>query len=262
MTRSEAGKLGAQVSTPRLRAAAKKKYYENPSYCQQCGKLIHPKEDNGKAFAEARRKKFCDKSCAAIYNGSNRNRKPWSEEAKIRFRKLMKQRFPNATPTGRKKGQATRESSGKCERCGVEVPYRQINRDGCVAEYYLKRYYCDECATKARVAKLSTHPKVGNGVDLVEELTKGELREHYAFKTFRSYFPLQARKVYEKSGKPKVCKICGYSKAVDICHKRPVSDFPDDTPVRDINHIDNLTCLCKNHHWELDHDLLDDGVVL
>jgi hypothetical protein len=262
MTRSEAGKLGAQVSAPRILAAAKKKYYENPSYCKQCGSLIHPKEDSGKAFAEARRKKFCDKSCAAQYNNLHKERKPWSDEAKQRFSELMRLRHPNSKPSGRKKGQATRESSGPCEMCGQTVTYRKLDNKHRGEGYYLYRYYCDSCAKKAKAAKISTHPKIGNGVDFIEDLTKAELREHYNYKCFRAYFPQTARKVYISSGKPLQCQICGYSKAVDVCHKRPVSDFPDDAPVKEINHIDNLTCLCKNHHWELDHNLLDEGVIL
>lgn len=263
MTRSEAGKLGALKSNPKQKAEAKKRYYENPNYCRQCGQIIHPQEGVPQACSRAREKKFCNKTCAAKYNNLHRTRKPWSEETRQRVIKSLNKRFPNRSERPqRKKGQPTLDPSGKCERCGDTIQFRKINRKDRGDGWYLFRFYCDGCAPKARAAKLSTHPKVGNGVDQIADLTKGEMKEHYNRDAIRSYTTKTARQNYLKSGQPLTCRICGYSKAVDVCHKRPVSDFPDDTPVKDINHIDNLTCLCKNCHWELDHDLLDEGVVL
>lgn len=46
------------------------KYYENPSYCIQCHKII---EIGNEKPSQTKKKKFCSHSCAAIYN--NRNRK-------------------------------------------------------------------------------------------------------------------------------------------------------------------------------------------
>lgn len=50
------------------------------------------------------------------------------------------------------------------------------------------------------------------------------------------------------------CK-CGYSKHVEICHKRPISDFPLTTLISEVNHPDNIVQLCRNCHWELDHHI-------
>ena len=58
---------------------------------------------------------------------------------------------------------------------------------------------------------------------------------------------------FKNSGKPLVCKLCNYEKHVEICHRKSVSDFSDETTVSEINHIDNLVALCPNHHWELDN---------
>lgn len=66
-----------------------------------------------------------------------------------------------------------------------------------------------------------------------------------------------ARRVYRKSGRPRSCLVCGYSKHVDICHRRGIATFSPTTLVVDINHLDNLVALCKNHHWEFDHGLLE-----
>lgn len=53
------------------------------------------------------------------------------------------------------------------------------------------------------------------------------------------------------------CAYCGYDKHVDVCHIKEVSSFADSAMVdSEINNIENLIKLCKNHHWELDKGLL------
>lgn len=58
--------LGAQASAKKQRTAAIARYYENPNRCLQCGSVIEVKD--GMKVAEARSKKFCDRSCAGSYN--------------------------------------------------------------------------------------------------------------------------------------------------------------------------------------------------
>jgi len=60
----------------------------------------------------------------------------------------------------------------------------------------------------------------------------------------------------EKMKKIKSCEICGYSKHVQACHKKPISSFSLDTKISIINENDNIMCLCPNCHWEYDHGLL------
>ena len=52
------------------------------------------------------------------------------------------------------------------------------------------------------------------------------------------------------------CSVCGYSTHVEACHIRPVSDFPQDATVGEINDRSNLMYLCPNHHWEFDHGMI------
>ena len=62
MTRSEAGRLGAERSRPmqeKLKQERIEKYNENPNVCLNCGKALP---------YEKRQNKFCDHSCNAIYN--------------------------------------------------------------------------------------------------------------------------------------------------------------------------------------------------
>ncbi|WP_225894357.1 HNH endonuclease [Atlanticothrix silvestris] len=60
-----------------------------------------------------------------------------------------------------------------------------------------------------------------------------------------------ARNIYRQSDKPKQCAVCGYDKHYEVCHIKPIKDFPNNRFVGQINHIDNLLALCPNHHWEL-----------
>jgi len=65
-----------------------------------------------------------------------------------------------------------------------------------------------------------------------------------------------ARRVASTAGYLRECTICGYSHQVDCAHIRPVADFPPEALLSEVNSISNLSGLCPNHHWELDHGVL------
>lgn len=50
------------------------------------------------------------------------------------------------------------------------------------------------------------------------------------------------------------CHQCGYSKHVELCHIKPISQFSEDALIEEVNAISNVVQLCRNCHWELDHD--------
>jgi len=52
------------------------------------------------------------------------------------------------------------------------------------------------------------------------------------------------------------CYVCGYSKHIEVCHKKPINQFSLDSSIDDINDISNLVGLCPNCHWEFDNGLL------
>jgi hypothetical protein len=52
------------------------------------------------------------------------------------------------------------------------------------------------------------------------------------------------------------CQNCGYEKHVELCHKKRITSFSDDTLIGIINSPDNLLVLCPNCHWEYDNGLL------
>jgi hypothetical protein len=73
----------------------------------------------------------------------------------------------------------------------------------------------------------------------------------------RSSIRRHAEKIYKRSNQPKRCLICLYVKHYQVSHVRAVSDFPDDTLIKQINDIRNLLAFCPTHHWEYDHNELD-----
>jgi hypothetical protein len=70
-----------------------------------------------------------------------------------------------------------------------------------------------------------------------------------------------SRKKFLKSGFSMECAICGYSLHVDICHIKGINEHEETDMIKDVNHIDNLIPLCKNHHWELDNGHIEKAIV-
>jgi predicted restriction endonuclease len=58
--------------------------------------------------------------------------------------------------------------------------------------------------------------------------------------------------VLEKYGT--ACVICGYDVHVEAAHLAPKHELSDDR-------IENGVPLCPNHHWELDHDIVNTDQV-
>lgn len=113
----------------------------------------------------------------------------------------------------------------------------------CQAEIPNGRTVCDECNRSV--------------VDWSQR-TIGELRRAtaYAYQV-NAQIRYMARRVYGRSRSPTACCVCGYDKHTEVCHIRPIGEWPDDTPIATINGTDNLIALCPNCHWELDHGQLE-----
>lgn len=101
--------------------------------------------------------------------------------------------------------------------------------------------YCRKCANKERA----------NAIDNMT-LKEASYSKNHSNKYSR--IRDRAQTLYEKNKLP--CQICNYSVHVEICHKRDISDWPEDTLVKVINDRSNIVFLCRNCHWEFDHHLL------
>lgn len=88
----------------------------------------------------------------------------------------------------------------------------------------------------------------------IRNLTKGEslTDDTQKYRKIRSH----ARVVAKKNKLLDRCAICGYCLHVECAHKKPIQEFPDETPIAGINNPCNLIGLCPNHHWEFDHGQL------
>lgn len=124
-----------------------------------------------------------------------------------------------------------RQPSGRCVSC---------NRIILASQKYCSR----ECRLKTTSVQHTT--------------TIGDYRKQHSKRNFHVNIRKQSRYEYMRSDKPKECFYCGYIKHIDVCHIRDISDFPDDTLIKEVNHIDNLIALCPTHHWEFDHNCLDE----
>lgn len=132
-----------------------------------------------------------------------------------------------------------------------QVRIRKFCNHSCAATFYnprrpIRRSLCVVCQKNPRKKK-------GNGKtcescfdkykNRLGNLTKGETNA----RSIRNH----ARVVAKPEGKS--CNKCGYSKHVEVCHRKAVSLFPKTALVKEINSFDNLILLCPNCHWEFDH---------
>lgn len=108
-------------------------------------------------------------------------------------------------------------------------------------------------------------PCAGPGAISVGTRTKGELfASRKGYQSARSAIQKMARAVFFRSNSAPSCgallpsgQPCGYTKHIEVCHRRDVADFPNEALVSEINTPTNMVGLCPTHHWEFDHDALD-----
>jgi len=142
-------------------------------------------------------------------------------------------------------------TSKKCYNCGKSIYVQRAN--------LRERNYCSQsCVAKVsnsmnpkRQRKEKPMKVAANRPSKIPNMTLAEIKERYkGTSNYHSIIRGDSRKVFagEKS-----CHVCGYSLHVDICHLRPVSDFPMYTVLSIVNSLDNLIALCKRCHWEFDH---------
>lgn len=199
-----------------------------PKTCLHCGQLFHRRENE--RLSDFKKKKFCDRSCSASYNGR------------------MFPRKITISPTG---------GILPCQRCSAPIQLKRAARGG-----YYKRKYCDSCLKRSlsehgtTVIAKNTKEYQAKRINVLS-LTKAELfSRRKNWQSARTSIRNHASRIYLVSGGRKQCAICGYSLHIEICHRKPVSQFSDHALISEINAFSNLIALCPNHHWELDNGLL------
>jgi hypothetical protein len=113
----------------------------------------------------------------------------------------------------------------------------------------VKQLKCKYCSYKCYVAKIS----------YIED-TKGALfANRKNWQSARSTIQKNARIIYFNNRESPACEICGYTKHVEVAHRKSVSSFDDSCKICEINDPNNLIGFCPNHHWEFDNGILDVG---
>jgi 5-methylcytosine-specific restriction endonuclease McrA len=156
-----------------------------------------------------------------------------------------------------------------CLQCGVQVISKYAEKfctQSCAAKYnnvkfpkrsLIKKYcscgkvvrkstlQCAECRNKDRASQALSY-------------TVGYLKSLYGVNLLKLAAKIRgySKYVYKRSGQPRVCFNCGYSKHIEVCHIKAVSDFSDDATMAEVHQLSNLIALCPNCHWEFDNKLL------
>lgn len=214
-------------------------YNENPNRCLYCGKAILASYD--KKLSQIKNKKFCNNSCSAKYNNSNRK----------------------YTGTGSKNVPSIIDNFSDEQL--IEI----YNSSNSIVEFKKKLGYkkSSKISNKIKNRLLNIGIDINNIVghksfDYTDGLTKEELFNSKSWQSARGIIQKRARLIYSNSDKPKSCIICGYSKHFEVAHIKAVSLFDSDSLISEINDISNLIALCPNHHWEYDNDNLDISLYL
>ncbi len=151
----------------------------------------------------------------------------------------------------------------KCLFCGAETDNPKFCSSSCAARYNNRafpkrtrqRFFCKTCGTEIAYRRSycencdPTKPKDFSNVTIAQVRSQARYQAN-------AWIRKLARRTFYNSDKPKCCYRCGYTKHFEVCHVKPIQNFPENTPMAVVNSLDNLVALCPNCHWELDHDLL------
>jgi len=149
-----------------------------------------------------------------------------------------------------------------CKYCGSPIEHREGSkpRDFCSVSCSNKSrkipgrtrpgYDLCQCGSEKRIeAKVCSEcrrEKYDN--QTIQELIYSKGHRSNAFGAIRG----RARTVAKNNGLDK-CAVCGYTKHVEICHRKAISDFPETAVMSEVNAVENLIALCPTHHWEFDN---------
>lgn len=85
------------------------------------------------------------------------------------------------------------------------------------------------------------------------------MKEYYCIRCGKKIKDEKVKTSIAKRKNPKYCdKICRYDKHYEVCHIIPISNFKNEDKMFEVNKPSNLIALCRNCHWEFDHNLMDE----
>jgi hypothetical protein len=102
---------------------------------------------------------------------------------------------------------------------------------------------CKGCYCKSKIFKESGNKTIGMFHTTHARHRHQHIRNH-------------AHNVMKFYGIPKQCVQCGYSLHVELCHIKDICKFDKKAMLSEVNSLNNLAYLCRNHHWELGNGFL------
>ena len=160
-----------------------------------------------------------------------------------------------------------------CKNCNAQTANLLFCSRSCAASYNNKhsikrKWHCKKChLCKPKFTTRLCHDCYLAIHDSKKDLlykTVGDLELYYAShnqhrQNIYTYIRERARNQYAKIFNK--CIICGYNKHIEISHIIPISRFPPETLIEEINALSNIIPLCPNCHWEFDHNLIDNSTM-
>lgn len=178
----------------------------------------------------------------------------FSRPARLHQSNLKRGRLPYCTQSCAVLGQKGKEKVElKCALCQKVFLRNKSDHK----ESRTGNYYCSlECSKKKKRTKKLKEKRANSHIRLNTSSKKDLFSRRKNWQSARSSISNGARKAYAASGEKKECYVCRYNLHYEIAHIKDVSDFHPEAKISEINAIENLVALCRNHHWEFDNGYL------
>ncbi len=177
----------------------------------------------------------------------------------------------------------TKAQTVKCATCDIAFvkSQNQITKTNnnfcskpCAAKLNGKLYKKKQRTLKCKDCdnlRLSTQTRCETCINLFRKKRKNKIKDNKALtlKELHSRLSAQGKhpswknaqlrqfnRQWNKELSSDPCHSCNYILHVELCHKKPVSTFPESATLGEINDPSNIIPLCRNCHWELDHGFL------
>jgi hypothetical protein len=199
---------------------------------------------------------FCNRSCAASYNNK--------KYPKCKLKTITCTHCGN--PVDRKNYKDQRIVCSSCKSKQKEELDQRTIRQTRKRGPNLPKRYCTQC--NKEISRDPSRNKSGICIDCTHNSTK-EKTKNTPIKKYRETSSVKDKhpswahahvrafcRSWNKSLTKQPCQNCGYDKHIELCHIKPVSSYPDEALIKEVNDPSNLLVLCRNCHWEFDHELI------
>ena len=156
----------------------------------------------------------------------------------------------------------------KCLNCSKETKNPKFCSRSCAAQTNNKKFPKRKPSFKRATCQCGK--QVRNSCDKCKECSMRERQLTFIIsfgeKTIKEFYSTYARHKYQNirhhahrvakyHNLSQLCAVCQYPHT-QLCHKISISKFDKNTKLSVVNDINNIVYLCRNHHWELDNQLL------